>query len=818
MSDPSAPPKDLLDGAANRRSGGAHAQTGTSAAANLLGQQPGAGPAHQQGTTAAAGAEATGTGATENTVPPQTTVPARTSANTGPLQITVPGLTTNTGLPQTTIPGSTTDNTARPVMTMEDLATADPNTLVPWDVAPNPINQGSLPLPVANPANRTTAANPVPLPAANPTNRTTAGKQASSSSNPSNATKRSATTETGESSASQKRQRLTHYRGTGAPPDHTIDLTKTLPRSADPVVMQTPFAPPYQSIFLRQNPDLTRALAHVNCSYLTNHDAADPHDIDSRANTAPTLAELKAHARSLLLLIRSMSISSRATLIDNAALKDSSSDGQGPSPLAAEFFSSPDAFEFLNDLASPYRSRDPAENEPLTSLLNQLITRPDPSHKVPASTEACPLATVKLITNGSEPATFRPGVNPLPHSQINRLMKHADELLLQIDAALSTSGGLLAALPLDLPPSDPRRQTYIGQLIHFMRTMVGRMHVLDRDYGQALGLLAGEATIPAELKLNIQHPGQIEAPLIAAQHKFIINTTSDTYTKIWAHLRDSATDKAVRTSGMGLLDVVLTTRYRALRGGKTIFITPIPDEPAASEMVGRPTVVACAQPGFGTRTSEWERKNGAALRVAEGLRVRAEMAEREVETLKKDVEALVPEGVWESGEKENVLMMWAKVQAEKDAIVGERKQMEMFKSRCRLLEKKNSEMGMVVVKEKERLKKRRDGVVEAQREEIRKLLNQGNVAVAGLKKEVTDLKAQLAQARSEGGGSGGELEASKAEARKLQREVEELKARLQAQGGEEVEEEEVDIHGEEGEEGEEKSEEEEDEESDGENE
>lgn len=125
---------------------------------------------------------------------------------------------------------------------------------------------------------------------------------------------------------------------------------------------------------------------------------------------------------------------------------------------------------------------------------------------------------------------------------------------------------------------------------------------------------------------------------------------------------------------------------------------------------------------------------------------------------------------------------------------------------------------MVVVKEKERLKKRRYGVVEAQREEIRKLLNQGNVAVAGLKKEVTDLKAQLAQARSEGGGSRGELEASKAEARKLQREVEELKARLQAQGGGEVEEEEVGIQGEEGEEGEEESEEEEDEESDGENE
>ncbi|KFY10289.1 hypothetical protein V492_05087 [Pseudogymnoascus sp. VKM F-4246] len=327
-------------------------------------------------------------------------------------------------------------------------------------------------------------------------------------------------------------------------------------------------------------------------------------------------------------------------------------------------------------------------------------------------------------------------------------MAHADELLLQIDAALSTSGGLLAALPLDLSPSDPRRQTYIGQLIHFMRTLVGRLHVLDRDYGQALGLLAGEATIPAELKLNIEHPEQIEAPLVAAQHRFIINTATDTYTKIWSHLRNSANDKAVRNSGMGLLDVVITTRYRALRGGKTIYITPIPDDPPASEVVGRPTVVACPQPGFGTRTSEWERKKGAALRETEELRVRAEIAEREVEILRKDVDALVPEGVWANGEKEDVLTMWGKVQAEKDAMADERKQLEMFKSRCKVLEQKNNDLAMELLREKEKANRRRDGVEEALREEIRKLLElESGAEVDRLKKQVVDLRAQLVEAK-----------------------------------------------------------------------
>ncbi|KFY56949.1 hypothetical protein V497_05864 [Pseudogymnoascus sp. VKM F-4516 (FW-969)] len=563
-----------------------------------------------------------------------------------------------------------------------------------------------------------------------------------------NSTKRSATTEPTDPSNSPKRQRLSHYRGTGPLPDHTRDPAATFPLSSDPIIKQTPFAPPYQSIFLRQNPDLERALAHVNCSYLTNHNAADPLDQDSRSNTAPTLAELKAHARSLLLLIRSMSVSSGATLTNNAALPGSTPDGQGPAPLAQDFYSSLDAFDFLNDLASPYRNRDPAENEPLTHLLNQLITRPDLSSKSFVTEEVCPLATVKLISEANEPASFRPGVNPLPHSQINRLMAHADEVLLQIDTALSSSGGLLAALPLDLPDSDARRQTFIGQLIHFMRTLVGRLHVLDRDYGQALGLLAGEATVPAELKLNIEYPEQIEAPMVSAQHKFVLNTPPGTYESIWAHLRDSAGDKAVRKSGMGILDVVVTTRYRALRGGKTIFITPLPKDPSASEVVGRPTVVACAQPGFGTRTSEWERKKGAALREAEGLRMRAEMAEEEVERLRKDVEALVPEGVWANGEKEDVLTMWGKVQAEKDAMADERKQLELFKSRCRVLEQKNSEMSLEVVKEKERLKKRRGAMEEAQREEIAKLMKKVG-EMEGFESQVVKLQAELAELKSQ---------------------------------------------------------------------
>ena len=188
--------------------------------------------------------------------------------------------------------------------------------------------------------------------------------------------------------------------------------------------------------------------------------------------------------------------------------------------------------------------------------------------------------------------------------------------------------------------------------------------------------------------------------------------------------------------------------------------------------------------------------------------MRAEMAESEVERLRKDVEALVPEGVWVNGEKEDVLTMWGKVQAEKDAMAGEKKQMEMFKSRCKVLEKKNSKLGMELVREKEKVKKRRGGVEEALREEIRKLLNWGRgtsagsngAEIKGLKKQVVDLQTQLAIVKENRDDIDveQELETGRAEVSKLRGEIEELKEKVRVQGGEEgAEEDEGDEEGDE---------------------
>ncbi|OBT54893.1 hypothetical protein VE04_04883 [Pseudogymnoascus sp. 24MN13] len=255
MSDHATPAQDELGGAAepgsqqvagDPKTGSSGTNAAGDAGANTLAGPSGAGTA-QTGTPAAA---ATGTGATESTGPSQTTVPATATANMGQLQITVPG--------------PSTDSTEPPEMTLAELAAADPNTLLPSNAATARLATGGG----------------LPLPAANPLTRETTGNNNSSSSGHINSTKRPAATENGESTHSAKRQRLAHYRDTVPPPGYGNNPAATSSPSHGPVVTQTPFAPPYQSVFLRQNPDLARALAHVNCSYLTARDAPEPDDRD----------------------------------------------------------------------------------------------------------------------------------------------------------------------------------------------------------------------------------------------------------------------------------------------------------------------------------------------------------------------------------------------------------------------------------------------------------------------------------------------------------------------------------------------------------
>lgn len=82
----------------------------------------------------------------------------------------------------------------------------------------------------------------------------------------------------------------------------------------------------------------------------------------------------------------------------------------------------------------------------------------------------------------------------MPFARVDALMQHADAALLIIDDALSASGVLLSVLPMNIPADDIRRQTFLGQMIHFMRVMVSKVAALDKAYGSAVDALVGEAT------------------------------------------------------------------------------------------------------------------------------------------------------------------------------------------------------------------------------------------------------------------------------------------------------------------------------------
>lgn len=466
---------------------------------------------------------------------------------------------------------------------------------------------------------------------------------------------------------------------------------------ANGVVPATNFAPPYQSRFLGMNPTLARQLTHVNCSYLTTHDA--PAGV---ANTAPSLVELKRHAQGLMVLIREMTVASTSGLLDTVGLERDRAGAAGATEPAAPTFEmtrlgpvyrSTGAFDFINDLSTPYVSRDPADLLPLTHLLNQIETRLHPTEPRAHIADVCPLSAVTPLSHtADDPPAFRDGTNPLPHLQIERLMKHADEVLMLIDNALSASGGLLSALPLDLSADDLRRNSFLGQMIHFMRVLVGRVHVLDRDYGQAIDLLAGEATVPRELFLNLTNSRDLERVYDCHQHQFILKTREGTHAALWEHLRADASERAARDNGTGFLEVTLPTRFQAVRGGKTIFITPVVAEPPPSQAPGRPTVVACAKPGYGMNAGEWEKRHRGELEAAKEWKVRAEAAEAENARLRRDVEAMEPMGTWHDGENMKVLEMWARVAEREDALEERLGRVELYADRIKVLVRENAKL------------------------------------------------------------------------------------------------------------------------------
>lgn len=371
-----------------------------------------------------------------------------------------------------------------------------------------------------------------------------------------------------------------------------------------------PFANPYKSVFtnnlrkIEPEPEgLLACLKHVNCSYLSS-------------DKPPNLLQLKQHAQSLTVLIREMTVSTKAGIIDNE---------NANLPYARPFEDS-QSFDWLNNLEEMYDIEDEHHNQPLTSILNMLERSPVTAE----NRNKCPLH--ELVDADAL-------VQPYPLATHTRLIQHANELLERLDHEYSAQGGLLAIYPTNQKKEyrEKAEKTVLGQMIFWVQNLVQRIHHLERLYANALDLLAKEAVVPTETLSSLGTRGRKGREVVYPQDKFVLVNVGD---DLWDFLNaeferkeviDTQVDKNYRDLGttgekiwaqrggrefaQGITYIDVYTRYYRLRDNplKTIFIIPAyeihPGTLVTREIEQQPTVVSVVKPVWPERMSVLEQRH-----------------------------------------------------------------------------------------------------------------------------------------------------------------------------------------------------------------
>ncbi len=229
--------------------------------------------------------------------------------------------------------------------------------------------------------------------------------------------------------------------------------------------------------------------------------------------------------------------------------------------------------------------------------------------------------------------------------------------MLLIDDAPSASGGILSALPMNLPENDRRRKTFLGQWIYAHRVLVFKVHALDKSYGSALDTLSGEVSIPRYLEAPEFNHIALRRRWVDFQHDYIItNSSKETHIKILENMKEKGTTRAEK-NGQGLYGIYIRCRFR-LVGGTTIFITPDPDNKTHNLETNRPSVVAVPKPRWENNASALYKEWQGRVEEANMWKMRAEQAEEENESLKQDIEFLQPDYTWEHSDKASLLEKW----------------------------------------------------------------------------------------------------------------------------------------------------------------
>jgi hypothetical protein len=390
------------------------------------------------------------------------------------------------------------------------------------------------------------------------------------------------------------------------------------------LVANTEYATAYKSSFTQNSidEDSVKKLLHVNCSYLSN------------PGTPPTLLALKRHAQSLTILIRYLCPSTTLGEIDQ--------ENNGGHPGAK--FRDAEAFDWLNDLSTPYENDDAWHHKPLNALINTVRSQSD----IGGIRYHCPLSDFESQGKRHEDQQKR------PFASHENLAMHANECLERLDHEYSATGGLLSILPTDEKSDEHEmyaaRNSILGQWLLFTQHLVGRMHELEISYGNSLDILAGEAVVPHQVYSKLaQEEGAGARPIAYPQDKWILaNAGEDVFGHLHTMLdRQEAQidqkEELWKRSGVsgertwmeerggswyarGLVPVDIMTRYYRLKEhghNSSIFILPaFGEHPAVQQtrvIEERPTVVSVVTPTWPVRISEWEKRNESALEKTKDL-------------------------------------------------------------------------------------------------------------------------------------------------------------------------------------------------------
>lgn len=465
-------------------------------------------------------------------------------------------------------------------------------------------------------------------------------------------------------------------------------------------VKATDYALPYMSQWSRVNNEDVQSelLRHMNCGYLSTH------------GVPPTLLALKQHAQSLCALIQMLQpdIKVAEVHVDGAAsASNEGSKGKANASSADDAlglkFELNSAFDFLNDLRTPYHNDDVYHHKPLVSLINEVRGR----NEVYGTDYHCPLTDIQHHSPPVPSETTTPGQQAnqprelRPYSNLQNLLIHTNSCLERLDHEYTATGGLLSVLPTDADHDTEElkhaRTTLLGQWLLFTQHLVARMHELERSYGNALDALAGEAAIPHQVLGKLGPDGRSGRVVAYPQDQYIlVNSGDDVYEYIHSLLdkREAvlqAKERVWRRNGAvgeelwhknpqtssgnaddgteslyeqmekvdadliggyfsrGIVQVDVTTRYyRLANSGKSVlFVVPAhavhPGVEHTRLLETQPTIMATVQPRYPPRASELESKYNRKLREAGKIQQENLDLQSEVGSAKEQIRTLKAE-------------------------------------------------------------------------------------------------------------------------------------------------------------------------------